>query len=269
MRRTVPLLLLLALPFVAHAQSARAPAPQGQGAPTQVVRVRYAGYAKGFNAFNLDADWAIGSADYKVHTVFRTAGALGAIYQAENDTTSEGRFVADRAQPRRFYSWGHARGRQRVTLIDYPAGDPVVRQLLPPSEEEREPVPEGVQARTVDTLSVMALLLRRIATTGRCDGRAATFDGRRASDISARTGAQETLEASSRSPFNGAALRCDFEGRQTGGFMKNEDQEVLRRSQRGTAWFARVGPGEAWVPIRVQFDTRMVGAVTMYLQSAQ
>lgn len=273
MRRTALLLSVLALPALAYAQSGHVQAPRGQAAHasghTQAVRARYAGYAKGFNAFNMDADWTIGPADYKVHTVLKTAGAIGAVYAVENDTTTEGRFAGDRAQPRRFYSYGHARGRQRITLIDYPSGDPVVRQLVPANDEEREPVPEGVQARTVDTLSVMAQLLRRIAATGRCDGRASTFDGRRASDITARTGPQEVVEASSRSSYSGPALRCDFEGKQTGGFMRNEDQEVLRRIQRGTAWFARVGPGEAWVPIRVQFETRMVGSVTMYLQSVQ
>lgn len=272
MRRFASLLMLLAAPAAVRAQPAPAtpaPAVPGQATSVQTVQARYAGYAKGLNAFNMDATWTIGPAEYRVRTVLRTSGLLGAVYSVENDTTSEGRFAGERAQPRRFLSRGHVRGRPRVTLIDYPSGDPVIRQLVPPNDEEREPVPESVQARTVDTLSVMAQLLRRIASTGRCDGRAATFDGRRASDISARTAGQDAVEASSRSPYSGPALRCDFEGRQTGGFMKDEDQEVLRRAQRGTAWFARVGPGEAWVPIRVQFETRMVGSVTMYLQSVQ
>lgn len=238
------------------------------GARADAVRARYAAYAGAFNVAVLDTDWTITPAEYRVHMAFRTAGTLSAVYQAENDTTSEGRFVGDRAQPRRFYSWGHARGRQRVTLIDYPAGDPVVRQLVPPNEDEREPVPESAQARTVDTLSLMALLLRRMAASGRCDGRATTFDGRRLSDIVARTAGQEVVEASSRSTFTGPALRCDFEGRQTGGFSKDADPETVRRPQRGAAWFARIGPQEAWVPVRVQFEARTVGSVTLYLQGA-
>ena len=176
---------------------------------------------------------------------------------------AEGRFAGDAVVPERFSSSGTLRGDPRRTEIAYRAGQPTVRQLVPPNEAEREPVEAARTADTVDTLSAMAGLLHRVATTGRCDGRAATFDGRRLSVLEARTGGMQALEPTGRSSFAGQALRCDFVGRQTGGFMLGEDRARLERPQTGTAWFAPVA-GEM-LPVRVAFRTRWFGEATMYL----
>ena len=152
------------------------------------------------------------------------------------------------------------RGQERVTQIDWQNGRPVISQLVPPVEAERDPVPAEEQAHTVDTLSAMASLLHQVASSGRCEGALNTFDGRRLSAITAHTVGEEVLPKTDRSVFEGPALRCDFEGRQTGGFV-----HVLRRPQRGSAWFASLAPGAAPVPVRIVFANRVLGATTVYL----
>ena len=257
MRNALLLLVVIAAP--AHAQAVRA----------EPVHAGYAAYAAGLNVVVMDAEFLVAPSDYRVHLTYRTTGALGLVIYSHQDTTVEGRFVADHAVPRRFYSFGVLRGEQRVTQIDYPAGQPSVRQLVPPNDHEREPVPPDRQANTIDTLSAMAQLMRRVNATGRCDGRVVTFDGRRLSELAASTAGVQVLQHTSRSSFSGPALRCDFEGRQLGGFKLGEDPDELRRPQHGSAWFASLTPDGAKVPVLISFHTPWFGQAMMYLRDPE
>ncbi len=234
-------------------------------AGAQPVTAHYAAYATGLNVLRLDAEIAVSPRDYRVHLAYRTAGTVGFVVRFEQDTTVEGAFVGDRPAPRRFYSVGHLRGRPRVTEIDYPKGQPEVRTLTPPNEEEREQVAPADRAGTIDSVSAMAQLVRQVNATGRCEGRSRTFDGRRLSELSARTAGREVLEQTSRSSFAGTALRCDFEGRQLAGFKLDADRAAAGRPRRGTAWFAALAPGSPMIPVRMQFETDLIGSLTMYL----
>ena len=247
------LLLLLLLPGAARAEP---------------VRAAYSAYARGLNVLTLDAGIALTASGYRVSIAYRTAGTVGAMFPGEQATVVEGRFVAGRPVPRRFDSRGQFRGNPRVTLIEYPDGNPVVRALTPPNEEEREPVPEALQARTVDGVSVMAQLIRQVAATGRCDGTATTFDGRRLSEVTARTVGMELVPASNRSSFAGPALRCDFEGRLVAGFRRDGDPETMRKPQGGSAWFAVTEPGSPPIPVLATFRAPVLGTATLYLTSS-
>ena len=252
--RHLAALLLLCLPLAARAQP---------------VSAHYAAYSTGLNVLRLDAEIAVGPRNYRVRLAYHTAGTMGWLVRAEQDTTVEGAFVGDHPVPRRFYSVGHFRGRSRVTQIDYPKGQPEVRTLVPPNEEEREPVAPADQAGTIDSVSAMAQLVRQVNATGRCDGRSRTYDGRRLSELSARTVGREVLEPTSRSSFAGPALRCDFEGRQLGGFLLDADRAKAQRPRRGTAWFASASPGGPAIPVRIQFETDFIGSLTMYLAAPE
>ena len=234
-------------------------------ARAQPVQAHYRAYAAGLPVVAMEADWDVQPGAYRVHLAFRTLGALALAYRGQSDSVAEGRFDARNVLPRRYYSAGVLRGVQRVTQIDYLGRDPQVRQLLPAGDEEREPVPLAEQAGTTDNLSALALLIRNVNLTGRCDGQLRTFDGRRLGELAARTGPVQDLEPTSRSLYAGPALRCDFEGRQLGGFIRDGDRDTLRRPQRGTAWFAAVTPDGPKLPVRIEFQTRWAGTMTMYV----
>lgn len=235
------------------------------GVPAEAVEARYAAYAAGVQVVDMDASFDLTLERYRVRLVFRTVGALNLVARSRSDTVVEGRFVEGRVAPERFFSSGALRGGARVTQIDYAGGRPVVRQLVPPNETEREPVGEADMIGTVDTLSAMAELVHQVNTTGRCEGLSTTFDGRRLSVLEARTSGEQVLEASGRSSFAGMTTRCEFVGRQTGGFMLDEDRATLRRPHMGTAWFAAVVPGGVKIPVRIAFRTQFFGEATMYL----
>ncbi len=238
-------------------------------ARAQAVQAHYAAYATGLNVLRLDADFTINPRDYRVHLAYRTSGTVGLLIRAEQDTVVEGAFIGDHPAPRRFFSYGHLRGRPRVTQIDYPKGQPEIRALTPPNEEEREAVPTADQAGTIDSLSAMAQLIRQVNASRRCDGRSRTYDGRRLAELSVHTAGQEALEPTGRSSFAGTALRCDFEGRQLAGFKLDADRATVQRPRRGSAWFAAATPGGPMIPVRMQFDTDVIGSVTMYLAAPE
>lgn len=249
MTRTLAALLLL-VPAAAQAEP---------------VRAHYALYAKGLNAVRLDAEFDVTPERYRVKMQFRTTGTIGAMFRGQSESTVDGRFVAGRPVPNRYFASGYFRDTPRVTQIDYSAGQPNIRQMQPPNDAERELVPPAAQVGTVDGLSVMAQLVQQVNATGRCEGEARTFDGRRLSDVSARTIGPDQLAPNPRSTFSGPALRCEFEGRQTGGFMLDADRVALLKPQRGSVWFAATAAGGSLVPVRVVIPTRFVGDITVYL----
>ena len=238
---------------------------QSAGAEPGVPRLTYATYIGGLNVFDLGATLAISAQGYRLQMSYRLTGVVGAVVHGEGMTTVDGRFQAGAAVPRQLFSSGSFRGRPYVTQLDWQAGRPVITRSDPPEETEREPVPLEQQLHTIDALSALASLLNQVATTGRCDGALHTYDGRRLSEFAARTVGEESLPETDRSSFKGTALRCDFDGRMIGGFSLDSDKAEMQRIQHGSAWFARVVPGDPPVPVRITFGARSFGEATMYL----
>ena len=231
-----------------------------------VQTAHYAGYAKGFNAFDLDIALSFRESTYRFQLSFHMAGVLGALFHAEGTTTVDGRFNGSGAVPKALVSQGQYRGVPHLTQIDWEGGLPKVKQMIPPAEPEREPVPLQQQAQTVDTLSAIAGLVHQVSTTGRCDSSARTFDGTRLSEFTARTIGPEILEPTARSSFQGQALRCDVTGRMLAGFMPDDDRAEVARPKHGSVWFAQLQPGKPFIPVRIVFYTVSGStAATLYL----
>ena len=228
----------------------------------------YATHVAGLKVMVTDADVAMDARGYRVDIATRTAGAYGVLFRGETRTLAEGLWAGGLVAPLRYAVAGTWRGTKRRTLMDYDAGQPSVRQLEPPNEQEREPIAAALQRETIDTISAAALIARRATLTGRCDGQARTFDGRRLVEVEARTGGMETL-AAIEAPVTGPVLRCDFEARLLAGFMLNGDRDAAAQPHKGTAWLARVSPNSPLLPVRLRFDIRWLGSATMTLTSAR
>ena len=231
------------------------------------IDVQYTGYSHGFTVLKLAGTLNLGPDSYAAHVTFHTAGLIGMVVHTDNDSQVSGSFKGGQAMPVLFEGSGHLRGADRVTKIGYVDGNPVIQTLTPPPERERTPVPPADTAHTIDTLSAVALLIRQVEQDKKCDGTVTTFDGRRLSVQTAHTTGQEVLPKTDRSIFAGQALRCDFDGRQLAGFIRNENEDDLRKPRHGTAWLADMVPGAPPVPVRVAFENKLLGQVTLYLTS--
>ena len=242
---------------------------QGLGSPVGGYSVEYTGYSHGFTVLKLAGSLALSPTGYTAQVTFHTAGMAAWMVRSDNDSQVHGSFQGAAVLPALFEGSGNLRGVHRVTRIAYQDGNPVVQVLTPPVEHERSAVPPAQTQHTIDTLSAVAMLIHDVGQSGACEGSVTTFDGRRLATQTVHTTGQDMLPQTGRSVFHGQALRCDFDGRQLGGFVNNENEDALRKPRHGTAWLAAVLPGAPPVPVRVAFDNKLLGQVTLYLTSVK
>ena len=209
MRRFAPSLLglLLLIPTPAPAQDA----PE--------LNATYEMYAGGLHVAEVSASFSLTPTQYAIRLAYHTTGLVSLFRHGYQMNRVDGVWNRNLPQPEQFEGSGVWGGDDNATLIDYVNGQPVIERLVSPPADKREPVPPALQANSVDSLSALALLIHRVQTTGRCEASVHTFDGRRASEISARTVGEEILEPSSLSMFTGRAVRCDFVGQMLAGFL--------------------------------------------------
>jgi hypothetical protein len=255
MRRLAPSLLglLLLIPVPVAAQDALERS------------VGYDIYAAGFHVAAVQVAFGVGPRVYDIQVDYHTTGLFSLFRHGQQVNTVVGTWDAGHPQPQHYQAIGVWQGQDRVTLIDYLHGQPLIRRLIPPQEAEREPVPVALQQNTVDMLSALALLVRRVADTGHCESTAHTFDGNRAGEIAAHTAGEEILPSTSRSVFSGKTLRCDFVSQTLAGFLHDDSSAYDRRPLQGSVWLARMAQGEPPLPVRIQIETRWFGEATTYL----
>jgi Protein of unknown function (DUF3108) len=240
-------------------------APACRAAEPQPVALTYALYAAGFNIAEVEVNLAIGDTTYQGTIAVHTTGLAGLFVHGHQTETVRGGFRDGRAQPEHYQLIGHWHGVDRTTLIDYERGEPLIRELLPPIEAEREPTTPEMRLNSFDLMSALAQMIHTAARTGRCEAEGKLFDGRRASVIVSRTAGRETVSATSRSIFAGDALHCAFDSTATAGWTFSNGRPQDGRPLQGSAWLAALLPGAPALPARMAFDTRFFGEATLYL----
>ena len=267
--KTLLLAAALASPIPALAQSPSTPpipASHTQwGSTDGSFSAEYTGISHGLTVLKLNGSLTLTPGAYAAHVTFHTAGLVGMVVHSDNDSTATGQFDGDQARPQSFTGSGHLRGTERATHIEYSDGNPIIRLLTPPVEQERTLVPVADTAHTIDTLSAVALLVRQVAQSGRCEGTVTTFDGRRLASQTVHTTGKENLEHTSRSSFSGLQPSDATSTVGTRSFIKNENEDDLKKPRHGTAWVANVIPGAPPVPVRIAFENKLLGQVTLYL----
>jgi hypothetical protein len=239
---------------------------QHRPAYTQPIRAIYEVYAAGMTVLQLDAEIEFSATGYHFTTIARTRGLAAAFVPGEQATRVIGSWAGAVASPASYAADGLWRGRTRRTVLQWRDGDPVIGDLQPANDEEREAVPIDLQRGTIDALSALAQLSRSIAQTGACDAQAMVFDGRRRSDYVSRTAGRELIRPW-RDAWHGEALRCAFEGRLVAGFRRDRSRDEAA-PQLGTAWLAPPFAGAAPVPVRVEIPSRWFGTATAILLRA-
>ncbi len=240
-------------------------APAARAADTGSLDMQFDGYAHGLIVLKVGANLTLTPTGYAGRLTLRTAGMINWLSHMDSDSTVVGHFRGDAVAPEHYDSSGTVHGKFKAMHIAYRAGLPVIEAQDPPSDPTRTAVPAADTAGTTDTLSAMALLIRRVGAGGKCDGSVRLFDGRRLSTLIATTAGEAALPPSPKTQFNGRALRCDFVGTRIAGFVKSDDAAQQQRPRHGTAWLASVVPGAPPVPVRVTFDNHALGSVTLYL----
>ena len=229
------------------------------------LSMQYDGFAHGLLVLKLAGTLSLDESGYTGHLSIRTAGMINWLSHMDNQSDVHGHFAGANPAPDHYASSGTARGVYKTIDIAYPQGNPIIEQQTPFPDPSRTTVPIAETTGAIDDLSAIALLVRRVGDTANCDGSLKLFDGRRLTALTAHTAGTETIKPSSRSRYGGIAVRCDFEGTRTAGFLKADNEAQQRRPHHGSAWLAPIVPGAPPVPLRVTFDNKILGAVTLYL----
>jgi Protein of unknown function (DUF3108) len=256
------------LPCAVLAQSMLPCAAFAQTTPSRTplaLHASYETYAAGLHVAEVESGFSFGPWNYQMNLGYRTTGMIGFFFGGHQFDSVSGSWQGERAEPSLFLGQGAWRGAVRLTEIAYRRGQPAIRQLVPPNADEREAVPDSLQANTIDTLSALAELIHVVQDTGRCETTVRTYDGRRAVEIEAHTVGEEMLAPTARSSFAGKALRCDFSGRMLAGFKFGDDRERDSKPMHGSAWLSQVVAGAPPLPVRLAFETRWFGDAIMYL----
>ena len=255
--------MLLSL-LAAVAPPAAAQSPAGQGAHAD-----YEMYAHGLRIARVEAGFDLGARNYRMEIAYRTFGLLGFLFKGRQLSAVSGSWNGGNAAPAQFSGDGFWRGAVHRTILDYRDGRVSVRELTPSNaDDEREEVPEAMRPGTIDTLSALTELVRVASATGKCELTLKTYDGRRLTQLTARTIGYEDLPVSGRSVFSGRALRCEFSGRLLAGFRNSDSAAERAHSRTGSAWLAQIVPDGPLLPVRMIFETPWFGDATMYLTAS-
>lgn len=246
---------LLAIPLVALAAPAMA----------EPLRAIYSVRGGGFQVMEVEAIFDFDTPGrYAVRASWRSTGLARILGSARFSAGVDGRWAGSQARPTRYFLDGTMRGEPRKVVLEYPGGQPLMRLHVPQDDPDREPVPPEMTRDTIDQLSATAQLIRMLAETGRCDGRASIYDGARRVEMQTRTAGRDRLFPWS-TAWSGEATRCAFTGRQIAGFRRNDDSERAREPQEGTAWLAPPRQGDLPIPVRLEVPNRLMGALSVYL----
>lgn len=231
------------------------------------VHLAFNVYAAGLHVAEVDTRYSTGPRTYRIDLAYHTTGLTGFFVRGHQVNSVRGQWFGNQPEPEYFDGTGQWRGEDRVARIAYDNGRPIIRALSPPNESEREPVPAELQARSIDTLSALLALIRTVAQTERCELTVRTYDGRRATEVTARSSGDEILPYTPRSFFQGHAQRCDFAGKMLAGFRFGDDPASIK-PLHGSAWLARLSPDGPLIPVRMTFETRWFGEAVMVLTNA-
>ncbi|MFC0407774.1 DUF3108 domain-containing protein [Roseomonas elaeocarpi] len=237
-----------------------------RGAEAAPILATYEVRAAGITVMEIEARVDLDAPPgYAVEVRARMRGVASVFRSGDMTTRVQGAWSGSRPQPSRYAAQGMWAGEQRSTVLDYVGGQPAIRQLIPPNDEERESVPPEAQRNTVDTLTAVAQLLRQAQDSGRCEGRANLFDGRRLTAMQARTVGWEMLTDAN---WKGRSLHCRFQGQLIGGFRKDDGPDD-HKPQEGNAWLAQPVEGGPFLPVRLEAPSRWFGATTITLVRAR
>lgn len=229
------------------------------------VTLTYALAAGGFDVGTLRAEVTVGGGRYRVRSHLVAAGLIGYITGFESEADTEGALAtAGTVAPLRHDARNLWFGKTRWVRMRYEGARPSVRLHPSAEEDDREPVPEGMQAHTLDPLSAAIAIAMNGGGTAP-PGEMAVFDGRRRYGLTVTPG---PLEAIRDAGYSGPARRLDVTMRRLAGHSRSPFFPRSQAPNKARLWVAAPGPHGLPIPVRVEADSPLGAFVAHLLPSA-
>lgn len=229
----------------------------------------YEVYVGGIKALSFETGLGLGDTSYSMEMVGRTHGLID--YMLSWRVGAETAGANPSVRPREHKVISQFRGKSRDVTVRYrPDGTVDTAILPPPEDDDREPVTAEHRRGTVDPLSAVLSLSRRLADGGDCNGTAPVFDGRRRFDAVARDMGMGEVTSTRYSSFSGPARICDVVIKRIAGYSKRASEWNRREDADKPirTWWASVVPGAPPVPVRIESEGTFGNVVVHLVRSS-
>ena len=248
--------LLLAVAVAAPAAAKECPDPSAG----RTVHLVYAVYLGGINAVDLNIDLAFRCGGYRLDLSSKVEGLMRHILPWSLRVRSEGRVQAAGLVPERAHTESTWRGKRRWTTLEFPDGRPVIVSAHP--KRKLPDVPPDKMQGAIDIATGVLSAARAVTRPGSCSIRMPVFDGRRRFDAVFEALGEGELPRSRLSAYSGKAEVCDLSIEILHGRRKKTDYGGLASGERTmTFWFAPLFDGVHPLPVRIQQETDLGGAI--------
>lgn len=219
-------------------------------------------YLAGWGHMTLaEAEISYSQSESRYHLVSkgRTRGLLDVFFSWQGRAETEGLWLQEGRRPLVHEHEGTRKEETRRTRVDWNgAADPQTEAEPPPDPVRITPVPKSSIAGTSDPFTVILSLLDLLAATGRCEGEAKIWDGRRRYDLSVTHLGEEALIADRPWSYGGQAIGCALDFKRIGGFRRKATDRQSRDENapfRRVIWAAEIESGN-WVLVRGEIETQ-------------
>jgi len=250
MLRLAALVLLsaaLAVPEARGEASATAPSA------ADPVHLRYRVSWSLIPLLEIESRTRLDPAGYVMEVRMATVGLMDLVFQWRASQEVRGAVSQETVAPQSFKSESEFRGRRQEVDLGYgPEG--LDRERVEGSivdAGERDEVPKELRRDTVDPLTAVVAVSRRIVDRGTCAGTARIFDGVRRYDLSYEDLGERQLEDAE--DFTGRARLCRATMTPLGGFWRPPDREPDSLGHID-AWWAPPWPGADPVPVKLSLE---------------
>lgn len=183
--------------------------------PPRAVGLRYDVYTAGLPALVLRLDVSLGGGRYRIVSDMETRGLAGFLFPWRYRGETEGVVVGGELRPGQYWAVSDLGGEVRRTWLHYRRDGTVAAAAEPsPEEEDRERVPAEMTRGSVDVLTAMLRVARRMEATGSCNAELPVFDGLRRYDLVFADGGIDRASAMTPATVH----RCSASMRRRAGF---------------------------------------------------
>lgn len=240
-----------------------------EAAWAQHWQLTYQVHVGGVAVLGVKADLTLTGDRYNVEVDAATDGFLGRMFPWRSHSQSIGAVRPDGLAPQRHTQVGTFRGKPRTVKLDYDAaGNVTVEVTPPPTDDDREPVPDRLRRNTADPLSgVLGMLVAGLRGEG-CARTVPVFDGRRRYDMQFGDFGTREVGKSRYSVFSGAARQCRVTYTPVAGYSRTPSGGSFWQRDSGPEqrppvdlWIAPLTAGGPPFPVRVETDSAYGGVV--------
>jgi hypothetical protein len=247
------LLLLALVAAAAEKPEASAPAAEAHPAENAAVTLRYEVSWSLLPLLEIESRTRVDPSDYEMDVEMETVGVVDLLFSWRANQATRGALTSAQVAPQSFRSASEFRGRRQDIDLGYgPQGldrERVEGSTVDPSE--REEVPPELRRDTVDPLSAVVQVSRRLVAGESCAGTARVFDGVRRYDLNYEDLGERELEDDEK--FAGRARLCRATMVPIGGFWRPTDREPDSLHHIDAYW-APPWPGADPVPVRLALE---------------